>query len=273
MRAVIHLPVDPVDDPGFASLVSGVIAPVLARHQVRLVVDDDGPLDQHTVELVIDEPDGRASELIACAVEVRALVGALDGGGLTFESARDLVLGGHARALVGSQECEWLDAKGVPYGEDARGEYELVKDVAAFANARGGLILLPATTRTVDGVEVIEAVKEIDVKMVNRQSWEDRVADRVYPPPAGVRVCFIGGDRGQVLIIVPTQAEQRKPFLVRGAVEGERHVRHAITLPWRDGDRTRFDDIAVVHGALRAQRGADQTTNGRVSCCGQDDAR
>lgn len=262
VRAVIHLPVDPVDDPGFASRVSGVIAPVLANHQVRLLVDDD-PLDQRTVELVINEPDGRVSELTACAVEARALVRALGGGGLTFEGARDLVLGGHARALVGSQECEWLDAKGAPYGEDARGQYELAKDVAAFANAGGGLILMPATTRTVDGVEAIEAVKEIDAKMVNRQSWEDRVADRVYPPPAGVRVCFIGSDRGQVLIIVPAQAEQRKPFLVRGAVEGERHVRHAITLPWRDGDRTRFDDIAVVHGALRAQRRADQTANGR----------
>jgi hypothetical protein len=55
-------------------------------------------------------------------------------------------------------------------------------------------------------------------------------------------------------VFVPPQAEQRKPFLVRRDIQGV-HVReHSITIPWRDGQQTRFDDIEHVHAALRAAR-------------------
>ena len=255
----VGLPVAPDEDPTFAASVATTIAPVLARWSARASLADD-PMDRDVVEVLIDDADRAVDELVSCGAELQALFAALDGGSLSFGGARDLVLGGRAGALVGAGECVWLDAKGAPYRDDKQGAYELAKDVAAFASAGGGLILIPATTETFDGAEVIIDVHELDVGLVNTRSWMDRIGERVYPRPAGVQVSFVGGHRGQVLVIVPPQLEARKPFLVRGAIEGQRTLSHAITLPWRDGDRTQFDDIGVVHGALRAHRRAEETT-------------
>jgi hypothetical protein len=253
--ASVDFGVDAHHDPGYAASVVSMLRPVVERWSARIILDDD-PLDRDRVLIVVDGLDRTVAELVDCAADAQALLEALDGGRLTFTSARDLILSGHAGALVGAREGAWLDAKGAPYPAGARGSYELAKDAAAFANAGGGLVLIPATTRTDDGAEVITKIRPLERALAPTQSWTDVIAHLVYPPLAGVQVVFVGEDRGQIVVIVPAQPEQRKPFLVRSAVQDGRAMAHAVTIPWRDGDQTRFDDIEVVHAALQAQRRA-----------------
>lgn len=222
---------------------------------------DSDPYKAQWLTLQVTMPDlgRRVADLLSCAAEVEALVRALQDGALTYEAARDLILGGHAGALAGAREGVWLDAKGAPYADTSAGMYELAKDVAAFANAEGGLILIPATSRRDETAEVIDEIREMPRDLVRPQAWVDIIAAKVYPEPAGVEVVFVGAERGQLIVVVPAQADARKPFLVRGAVEGERVLAHAVTLPWRDGDRTRFEDIGHLHAALRQQRARSTT--------------
>ena len=60
-------------------------------------------------------------------------------------------------AVIGLRECAWLDVKGGPYRLDsATGKEELVKDVAAFANAAtGGLLLIGFQTQVENGEEIV----------------------------------------------------------------------------------------------------------------------
>lgn len=65
--------------------------------------------------------------------------------------------------LAGLAECAWLDVKGEVYVLDRpHGAEELLKDVAAFANAQGGGILLVGlTTRKENDQEVIDQVRPV----------------------------------------------------------------------------------------------------------------
>lgn len=260
LRVAIWFDVELDEDAALEASLPGLLAPVLARWGAGMALDSDPYQGQWlTVQVTMPDRARRVADLLACAAEVEALVGALQDGALTFAAARDLVLGGHAGALAGAREGAWLDVKGAPYLSNPSGMYELAKDVAAFANADGGLILIPATSRHDGTGEVVDEVRDLPRDHVRPQAWIDNIAGKVYPEPAGVEVVFVGLERGQLLVVVPAQADERKPFLVRGAIEGERVLTHAITLPWRDGDRTRFDDIGRVHAALRQQRAGSTT--------------
>ena len=50
-------------------------------------------------------------------------------------------------ALIGTQESEWLEFKSAPYGIPDPGQrWQLAKDVAGFANSRGGHIVIGVKT-------------------------------------------------------------------------------------------------------------------------------
>lgn len=259
LRVAVWFDVEPDEDPALEASLPGLIAPIIARSgAVAELSADPYKARWLTIEIALPDSQRRVAELLSCAADVEALVRALEKSGhhdsLTYSAARDLILGGHAHALVSAREGAWLDVKGAPYLDTRPARYELAKDVAAFANAGGGLILIPATSRKEGLTEVVDEVHDLPRDRVDVQAWLDRIAEKVYPGPAGVEVTFVGGERGQVVIVIPPQPDARKPFLVRGAVEGERVLSNAVTLPWRDGDQTRFDDVGHLHSALRQQR-------------------
>jgi hypothetical protein len=65
--------------------------------------------------------------------------------------------------LLGLAECGWLDAKdGIYQLDDPAGAEELAKDVAAFANAKGGgLLLVGFSTRKEHDGEVLDRVRPV----------------------------------------------------------------------------------------------------------------
>lgn len=258
LRAVVFLDVEHETDQAVEASLSSLLAPIERRWSARTVLAPDPIHDRWlTVQATLADSARPASDLIRLGAEIRAALLALRRGALTLQSAYDLVVGGHAGALVGAREGGWLDAKGAPYrlSEDQEA-WELAKDVAAFANLAGGLILIPATTRVVRGVEVIDRVKTLQSSSVDEGQHRDVIAARVYPAPVGIQVAFVEdrNGRGQFFVHVPPQPESRKPFLVRGALVNGRVRAHGVTVPWRDDDLTRYDDIGTIHAALRAYR-------------------
>src|SRR6266849_9545747 len=65
---------------------------------------------------------------------------------MTIDSLGDLwaaLARGDLDRLNGTAECEWLDFKLSPYAvSEEYGKWELAKDVAGFANAAGGVIVV-----------------------------------------------------------------------------------------------------------------------------------
>ncbi|MEN0014932.1 MAG: hypothetical protein AAGC46_16300 [Solirubrobacteraceae bacterium] len=138
------------EDPSLEAALPALIAAVVQNADATSDVTEDPYRGRWvTVELTIGDTARPSGDLLRATTDVAALLAATREGQITLESARGLVAGGHARALVGMNEGTWLDGKAEPYPlGDPVGKWELAKDVAAFATAVGGLIVIPARPRS-----------------------------------------------------------------------------------------------------------------------------
>ncbi len=122
-------------------------------------------------------------------------------------------------ALIGLMESEWLDAKETPYHLDSQKQkLELAKDVAAFANAAGGIIVIgfDCEKEPTTSSERICNVRQFPVSLVDPNKYSQILADLVHPPPHGVSVRVFEAADGKcaAAIFVDAGVASDKPYLV-----------------------------------------------------------
>src|SRR6202035_896742 len=133
---------------------------------------------------------------------------------------RELVRAGQPEGLVGLAECSWLDVKGEVYILDRpHGAEELLKDVAAFANAQdGGILLMGFTTRKENDQEVIDQVRPVPRAVVDLDRYR-KLLDRIIQAVAAARAA----DQPAVPVIQPGEGDpswERRFREVADAVRG-----------------------------------------------------
>ena len=161
---------------------------------------------------------------------MRAASGQFRSGGLSFpdtgvvpssslDAVREAVHAGELEQLLGLAECAWLDVKRDVYALDRPyGAEELLKDVAAFANApAGGLLLVGFSTRLENGQEIIDQVRPVPHAAVDLDRHR-KLLDRIIPVPMYVAVDWIdcGDGKGILAIDVPAQPPASLPYVVPG---------------------------------------------------------
>ena len=131
------------------------------------------------------------------------------------------------RSLVGLREGDDLDVKAERYGTSDSDKRELCADVAAFANARGGLIVIGATERN----EVVDALAP-----VHTSGEELRILSILansIVPPTQVDVHIVpASTAGFGYVLIAVAASVRAPH----AVAKEQDLRY----PVRDGSHKRW---------------------------------
>ena len=94
--------------------------------------------------------------------------------------------------LVGEMESQFLDAKGQPYrfDEGTDGKRAFAKDVASFANAQGGYILIGFATKIsdVNAGEQIAEVRPIRSQYFNTEQHRKILQEWLYPQPLGIEI-------------------------------------------------------------------------------------
>jgi hypothetical protein len=178
----------------------------------------------------------------------------------------EIIMAGQSRVLVGSYESEGLEVKRAPYRNLPTEQLELAKDVASFANRSGGLLLVGLKSKTDSLGDRIISVNECSLVDGSAELYRGTVAKRIYPLIEDLRVVSVPGTdekHGVMMIEIPPQAEEKKPFLVHGVVVGQRVAGAYFSLPTRRGDDTDYLDIQVVHSLLRAGRSYLDGTHGR----------
>jgi hypothetical protein len=156
-------------------------------------------------------------------------------------TARDWVSARSWDRFVGTPESAVLDVKSGVYPlDDPAGAGELIKDVAAFANSRGGLLLVGFGTRVENGHEIIDELKPVPARLVDVDRYRKLVRDRVRPLVRDLSVAFyhVDDERGVLVIDIPVQPETAKPFVVPGP-DG-RKTPTAVGVPIRDADATHW---------------------------------
>ena len=190
----------------------------------------------------------------------RLLDAAFATGPLSPATVGELLRTGHHGVLVGQPETDWLDVKDRPYQLDEHGRFKLACDIAAFANAAGGLIAIGLRTAKERGQDIISKARPIPLDGVNLAKHHAVVRDWIYPRPTGVRfdlaVTQRDPDHGLLVIETPKQPEALKPFFVRRAqVAGRLRTEH-LALPVRHGADTSHWDLAELHSLIIAGRAA-----------------
>lgn len=204
-------------------------------------------------------PRGRSGEaLVRDGLEIVALLNAT-AGQLDRTNTLDLLRSGHAQALIGQPEGPWLETKREHYDlKSDAGQIKLARAVTQFANSEcGGLVVVGLATKKHAGIDAIHAVMPMAHNPNIRRRYVQILQNRIYPPPDNLRVEVIAVPDGELVVIdIPAQPEELKPFLVHGAViEGrvndtfisivqrredeESQVRSPVSMPcWRLVERS-----------------------------------
>jgi hypothetical protein len=262
---LIHFSQEYFDDEAeLRSHVEGILAPLLDRNRMWLASAEHyeyqkaGPWQIET-EGGFHSRGKTLGNLHRVGLDAVALLEAIDNGDFGRESIADLLRSGHARALIGQAENEWLEAKREHHDLTSRvGEIKMARAVARFANAEhGGLVIVGLETKNNGTGDVIRKITPVphDRKIVHK--YRQILDRRLFPPPDDLHIAAIadGGGTGDLILIdIPPQPAELKPFLVHGAVIGGKADEAFISIVRRRGDSSIPTSPAAIHMALAAGR-------------------
>lgn len=178
----------------------------------------------------------------------------------------DLLARHESKQLIGAQETEQVDFKQTSYQlyED-RCKWELAKDVAAFANKRGGLIVVgvECERRPNEIIESVVAVRPLRKALVDLQQHRGVIDRWIYPQLEGVDLRWYppeGEDSAILAIEVPAQEEAKMPFIVREMRDPAAEFRGAVGVPRRDGERVVWETAQDLHRHITGGRAGRPST-------------
>ena len=155
---------------------------------------------------------------------------------MSFESVK-AILDSHAyNSLIGLQEDGWLEVKGkIPYNLDTpEGRYELAKDVSAFANGTGGIIIVGLQTvkHTDTQTEEITAYDLCAQSEFDAHRYVSLIEEYIHPSIEGLNVYWSPvshhGTQGLGIIEIPPQNPDRQYFLIANTVDSGSKIKQFI---------------------------------------------
>jgi hypothetical protein len=241
--------------------IAQLVRPMLDRHRARLVglqIDaGEGPW-LWRMEIAPSTGAKSVAELLTMGLQVEALLGRVHGDGLDQASVREILRAGMPDLLIGWPEGAWLDAKSQDYDlQTDRGKISIAQDVARFANAEtGGMIAVGLTTKKRASGETIQRVAPLPGNPHGTMRHMKAIDHRVFPPPDGLTVEQIAISGGFIMLIdIPPQPEEHKPFLVQGAVTSDGNVEGGfISIVRRRGEDSIPISAVAIHATLAAGR-------------------
>jgi len=240
-----------------------LIEPLLLRHKVDLVsLDNDHHRSTapffHEVVITASTRGKTLEDLYEIAESISTLADAAATGNITRETAVDLILGGRADLLIGQPEGPWLDVKSHHYDlASDKGKISVGHAVSRFANAEeGGLVVVGMDTKHVSGGEVIRSLRPVPVDTKTVRRYRQAIEKRLFPFPAGLTIqpVEVAPGSGLVVVSVPPQEEELKPFLVHGAIVNDRVEGAYISIVRRSGEDSIPITAPQIHSTLAAGR-------------------
>lgn len=253
---------DDGDEDEIRQEIARLISPMLRRNRARLLgVEIEGEGGGDILWRVSIAPSTRArtvGALVDLGQGLEALLSRVHGRGLDQESVREILRAGMPGLLVGLPEGPWLDAKSQDYDLDSdRGKISIAQDVARFANAEtGGIIAVGIRTTKRPSGETISAIAPLPANAHGVSRHLKAIDRRVFPPPDGLSVEQVTVSGGYIVLIdVPSQPEEHKPFLVQGAIASDGRTEGAfISIVRRRGEDSIPISAVAIHATLAAGR-------------------
>jgi hypothetical protein len=251
------------DEVHFQATVARLLEPMLRRVKAQLVsvgADDHRSTAPYFHEAVVTTFTRNKSleQLYEIGESVCRLFDASTARGLTRGSVVDLILGGRPDLLIGLPEGEWLDVKSQHYDiATTHGKISLAQAVGRFANAEeGGILVVGMDTKRIPGGEIIRSVRPVTIDAVTIRRYRQTIEHRLVPFPSNLKILPVEITAGQGLVVVsiPPQEEDLKPFLVHGAIVDGRIEGTFISIVRRSGEDSIPVTAQQIHSTLAAGR-------------------
>lgn len=154
---------------------------------------------------------------------------------LSPDETHRLLSSGDLEALKGAYEHEAFDAKQTPYVLTAdTGKYELAKDVTAFANADGGVIVMGFKTDRPDpahSLDTVVSVHPFPAAMLQPDQYYDVLRSWTFPKLDLVRIEHYPEPSSSTHVVAAIYVErdrQRGPFFVTKSVSAAGKVEERL---------------------------------------------
>ncbi|WP_406467796.1 helix-turn-helix domain-containing protein [Streptomyces sp. NBC_01594] len=249
------------EDKMAAAEFSTLLAPYLKRRRASVTKVEMNP---HYVNPLIwdieicGSPRGRdMADLFKVGEGALALLQAFESGELTRETTLDLLRSGNAQVLIGQEEGPWLDVKSAHYDlQSPSGKISIAQAVARFANAEhGGIVVVGMRGKKVPGGEIINSICPVPVDGRTLRSYQTAIEQHLYPPPDYLDIEVVPVDGGGLVVLhIPPQPEEHKPFLVHGAILDGKIEGAFISIVRRRGESSIPITAPAVHTTLAAGR-------------------
>jgi len=175
----------------------------------------------------------------------------------SIKELEKIINDGDFNSLIGKIENDFFDCKSQVYNlKNENSKQELAKDVSSFANLNGGYILIGPKTgisETHFGDEVKE-IAFIDKNSVDIEQYNGVINDWIYPKIDGVQIKWEAtkeNDKGILIIKIPSQRKNQKPFLIKKIVEGKKSTTIMFGYSKRKQDKSEPLKIEDIHRAVR----------------------
>ncbi|MFI8301943.1 ATP-binding protein [Streptomyces sp. NPDC085927] len=248
------------DDPSYAT---ETFSPHLAIRGARLIQckywEDPGPKipPGWEFEILLPHARGLLSSVRDLALVLARSAIMAPGVPIRPDFVEGLCHGGAPDSLVGLDESDWLEVKSQGYDlESIKDKIELAQDVSRFANSEtGGILAIGYRTKKNREGESISKCSPIPERLAQVARYRAVIDSRVFPPIDGLKIRASPHNGGWVLtVLVPSQAEENKPFLVHGAIVGGKVEGAFISIVRRRGEASIPITGPAIHSMLAAGR-------------------
>jgi hypothetical protein len=166
---------------------------------------------------------------------------------------------GRPDSLIGAPESSWLEVKSQDYFLSSAAErIKLAQDVARFANAEGGLLVLGLRTSQSNGVDVISRVTPLPMPARSVARYRGIIDTHVYPFVRALDVFSVPCGNGELIVIsIPSQSEDDKPFVVHGnlgSIMDNKVKGQFVSIVQRRGDGAEYLSGPAIHGLLAIRK-------------------
>lgn len=231
-----------------------LLAPALLQRRAKLlnvVLMQDEPKEQYWSFWLDVETRGRTiGDIYNICYEATLAIQFPDIDWMTPTITMSLLRAGGAQSLIGQRESQWLEVKKMAYDfdRDKGSRIEFAQDIGRFANSEeGGILLLGVEEKN----EVIKSLRPLPVRPRRIKSYRDTLNRHIYPLVSGLQLEAIPVGGGEILaILVPPQQEERKPFLVKGAIAAKKYEGSFISIVQRRGDSSVTTSAEEIHALI-----------------------
>lgn len=234
------------------------------EHVAQLHADERASLagmahDVH-IALAVD-PLKPASVLMDGATALADFLAATKDGPLDAAAVLNLLRGGHYAVLLGEVESDYLEVKTAPHpiwvsgvpGE--RAKIELAQDIARFANGDTDAVLVVGYREAlVEGRNELAYLTPVADEHLDITRVGEVLDGRIVPPIDGLVIerFPVDGAQSIMAIYIPRQPPEMQPYLVHGAIAGDKVEGGFFSIVRRRGEGSIVTSAQQIHAYIVA---------------------